>query len=168
MVNVTWFDALAYCRWLKGVTGKNVTLPSEAEWEKAARGNTDQRAYPWGDTFDAKKCNCTELGLGKTTPVGMFPEGASPHGCLDMSGNVWEWTRSLYGEYPYPKEGAERQRREDIEAPRTETRVLRGGSFLDYENLVRCAYRYRNHPDHRNVSFGFRVAASPSPAASGL
>ena len=98
VVNVTWHDACAYCRWLSEVTGKAIALPSEAEWEKAARGDQDQRAYPWGDAFDMLRCNSDELGLEDTTPVGIFPTGASPYGCLDMAGNVWEWTRSLWGE----------------------------------------------------------------------
>jgi formylglycine-generating enzyme required for sulfatase activity len=97
VVNVSWHDAMAYCKWLSEVTGEKITLPSEAEWEKAARGDRDRRVYPWGDTFDPSRCNCWNLGLGRTTPVGIFPDGASPYGCLDMSGNVWEWTRSLWG-----------------------------------------------------------------------
>jgi formylglycine-generating enzyme required for sulfatase activity len=97
VVNVSWNDALAYCRWLSEVTGKPITLPSEAEWEKAARGAQDARAYPWGDAFDAARCNVHESGFGDTTPVGIFLNGASPYGCLDMVGNVWDWTRSLCG-----------------------------------------------------------------------
>lgn len=91
VVNVSWHDALAYCRWLSEKTGKKISLPSEAQWEKAARGDKDKREYPWGDTFEATRCNSRDLGLGQTTPVGIFPNGASPYGCLDMSGNVWEW-----------------------------------------------------------------------------
>ncbi len=96
VVNVSWHEALAYCRWLSEVTGKAITLPSEAEWEKAARGDGDQREYPWGD-WQEGRANTDELGLNDTTPVGIFPEGASPYGVLDLSGNVWEWTRSLWG-----------------------------------------------------------------------
>ena len=85
---MSWQDALAYCRWLAAVTGKAVTLPSEAEWEKAARGASDARAYPWGDAFDAARCNAAESGFGDTTPVGIFASGASPYGCLDMAGTI--------------------------------------------------------------------------------
>jgi formylglycine-generating enzyme required for sulfatase activity len=96
VVNVSWHDAIAFCQWLSQVTGKVITLPSEAEWEKAARGDKDTRAYPWGDTFDRLRRNTRELGIGSTTPVGIFPDGASPYGVLEMSGNVWEWCRNKY------------------------------------------------------------------------
>jgi len=157
--NVTWYDALAYCAWLSKVTGKTITLPSEAQWEKAARGDQDKRAYPWGDAFDATKCNSYDLGLGSTTPVGIFPDGASPYGCLDMAGNVWEWTRSLYQDYPYnPQDG-----REDLAVSDATRRVVRGGSFDLFQIDVRCACRSRGGlPDNRDdhVS-GFRVVCAP-------
>ena len=113
VVKVSWHDALAYCRWLGEVTRQPVGLPSEAEWEKAARGADDARAYPWGDGFDASRCNIGESGFGGTTPVGVFVNGASPYGCLDMVGNVWEWTRSLYLPYPFD---ADDPNREDLQA----------------------------------------------------
>ncbi|MEW6289700.1 MAG: SUMF1/EgtB/PvdO family nonheme iron enzyme [Thermodesulfobacteriota bacterium] len=160
VVNVSWHDAMAYCRWLSQVTGKDITLPSEAEWEKAARGERDRREYPWGDTFDATKCNCFVLGLGNTTPVGIFPAGASPYGCLDMAGNVWEWTRSLYKAYPYNADDG----REKLNASSSEGRVLRGGSFINHVQLVRCADRVRIYPVFRNRDIGFRVVASPFPS----
>ena len=159
VVNVSWFDAMAYCAWLGKVTGKNISLPSEAEWEKAARGPStgsgSQRAYPWGDPFDSSKCNSSELGLDGTTPVGIFLEGASPYGLLDMSGNVWEWTRSFgydVSKYPYnPADGREDISRKDV------SRGLRGGSFLYVAVGVRCAYRDRSYPDLRGDHYGFRV-----------
>ena len=156
IVHVSWHDALAYCAWLSQMTGKPIMLPSEAEWEKAARGDQDKRTYPWGDAFDATKCSCSELGLISTTPVGIFPAGASPYGCLDMAGNVWEWTRSQYQGYPYnPTDG-----REDLAG--VASRVLRGGSFVNNRFDVRCAYRLRHGPDVRNLIVGFRVL-SPGP-----
>jgi iron(II)-dependent oxidoreductase len=99
-VEVTWHEARAYCEWLTGLwrskgkvtADEIVRLPTEAEWEKAARG-AGGRVYPWGDEWDETKCNTRETGLRDTSPVGIFPDGASPYGCLDMAGNVWEWGR---------------------------------------------------------------------------
>jgi formylglycine-generating enzyme required for sulfatase activity len=159
VANVSWHDAQDYCAWLSKAIGKSVTLPSEAEWEKAARGDQDPREYPWGDTFEATRCNNSELGLGSTTPVGIFPEGASPYGCLDMAGNVWEWTRSLWGTYPDPAKGPERTAREDLSA--SGRRVLRGGAFYLNPRFVRCAARLHNSPDYRRSGIGFRVVVSP-------
>ena len=96
MGNVTWYSALDYCMWLGEKLGLSVTLPSEAEWEKAARGGVDKRKYPWGDQWSELYCNSGELELKATTPVGLFLKGESPYGVLDMSGNVWEWTRSNF------------------------------------------------------------------------
>ena len=151
VVEVTWHDAIAYCQWLSQVTGKTITLPSEAEWEKAARGDKDRRAYPWGDTFDRLRCNTSELGIGATTPVGIFPDGVSPYGVLDMSGNVWEWTRSVYADYPYqPDDGREALVGDG-------RRVVRGGSFLDPRLNARAAARGNLAPDSRLDVDGFRV-----------
>ena len=101
MVNVTWYDARDYCQWLSGVTGRGYALPSEAEWEKGARG-TDEHIYPWGNRWDATLCNSGESGPDKTISVHAYPQGASPYGVLDMAGNVWEWTRSLWGPFGIP------------------------------------------------------------------
>ena len=150
VVWVTWHDAVAYCNWLSEVTGKPYCLPSEAEWEKGPRG-TDGRIYPWGNQWDAKRCN--SFGKG-TTPVGAYPEGASPYGFLDMAGNVWEWTRSVYRGYPYnPNDG-----REDLEAGGF--RMLRGGLSLDaYGAFARCSCRY-DRPAYFYGHSGFRVLVS--------
>jgi formylglycine-generating enzyme required for sulfatase activity len=192
VVNVTWHDAISYRAWLDGALKRiapemavgaagdpasafwrglaegelAVSLPSEAEWEKAARG-TDGRIYPWGPAFDSEKANMGETGLGRTSPVGCFPGGASPYGLLDMSGNVWEWTRSLYGNYPYPSERAERLRREDLSAGSDEGRVVRGGGFNDYRYGVRCASRYGFYPRRGNYHGGFRVVLALSALGSG-
>ncbi len=160
VIEVTWHDAIAYCRWLSEATGKSYGLPSEAEWEKGAR-DTDGRFYPWSNRWDKRRCNSRERGQGGTTPVDAYPDGASPYGILDMAGNVWEWTRSLWGKnpdepdfaYPYdPNDG-----RENLEAPDDTARVLRGGSFLDYQWLVRCAYRGVDFPQDLYDYLGFRV-----------
>lgn len=160
VTDVIWWDALAFARW------NGMTLPSEAEWEKAARG-VDGRIYPWGNAFDAKKCNTEEGKKGGTTPVGLYsPQGDSPYGCADMAGNVWEWTRSLWGtdwgepafKYPYRFD----DRREDESADKSILRVLRGGSFDFDSRNARCSCRSLDDPDDFfSDYFGFRVCASP-------
>jgi formylglycine-generating enzyme required for sulfatase activity/energy-coupling factor transporter ATP-binding protein EcfA2 len=144
---VTLDNAIEYCEWLSRMTGKQITLPSEAEWEKAVRGEKDKREYPWGDEFDPAKCNSSELKLGDTTPVGIFVEGASPYGVLDMSGNVWEWTRTNY------ETGIDDFHSRD-------SRVLRGGSYYVGAWYVRCALRGRLDPYGWNLNVGFRVVVS--------
>jgi hypothetical protein len=146
VVRVTWFNAMKYCEWLSEKTGKFITLPSDAEWEKAAR-STDKRPYPWGD-WERYHANTDELGVGDTTSVGIFLEGASPYNVLDMSGNVWEWTRSNY------LDGNDASQFLD-------SRVLRGGSFQDGSNFARCVFRAKNLPGFRYGNFGFRVVVSP-------
>jgi formylglycine-generating enzyme required for sulfatase activity len=165
VVNVSWYDAQDYCRWLSEVTGRGYALPSEAEWEKGARG-TDGRIYPWGSQWEATRCNSDESNLGKTTSVYAYPQGASPYGALDMAGNVWEWTRSLWGtngerpDYRYPYRLTDG--RENLSAGRNERRVLRGGAFHYLHGLVRCAYRYRHSPNSRIRNLGFRVVVCPA------
>ncbi|MBN2393495.1 MAG: SUMF1/EgtB/PvdO family nonheme iron enzyme [Anaerolineae bacterium] len=164
VVYVSWDDAMAYCKWLAEATGKPYTLPSEAEWAKAARG-TDGRLYPWGNTFDKNKCNVGESGVKDTTPVDRYPQGASPYGVLDMAGNVWEWTRSQFKAYPYdPADG-----REDVSA--SAGRVLRGGAFHNLEGYARCAVRDWYRPSDGYRDYGFRVVVvggAAAPIDSGL
>jgi formylglycine-generating enzyme required for sulfatase activity len=153
VVSVTSYDALAYCRWLAEITGKPYRLPSEAEWEKAARG-TDGRIYPWGNDWDAKRCNTSEGGKRDTTPVGSYPQGASPYGLSDMAGNVSEWCHSFLRPYPYDaKDGREDE--EDWDA-----RVSRGGSFAYQGWLARCACRDANPPHFWFEFVGFRVCVA--------
>jgi formylglycine-generating enzyme required for sulfatase activity len=182
VVNVTWYDALKYCDWptecLQGWEGTpeplstllrqegwRISLPSEAEWEKAVRG-TDGRIYPWGDEPDPERANYGETGIQARSAVGCFPSGASPYGVEEVSGNVWEWTRSLWGtsfsrpdfKYPYvPGDG-----RENPDASQETLRVLRGGAFdLDLLRLVRCASRDWYYPRYRFGNNGFRVGVLP-------
>jgi formylglycine-generating enzyme required for sulfatase activity len=157
VVNVSWRDAQAYCRWLSGKIERTVRLPTEAEWEKTARGDKDKRAYPWGDEWLELRCNSDELGLGETSPVGLFLNGASPYGVLDMAGNVWEWCQSKYAPYPYRADDG----REGEELTRGEGRVVRGGSWYLYRWVCRAAARFRRVPAYFINSFGFRVARSP-------
>jgi formylglycine-generating enzyme required for sulfatase activity len=165
VVYVSWHDVLAYCRWLSEVTGELIMLPGEAQWEKAARGDQDQRAYPWGDVWDDSEAqyagNTRELGLGLTTPVGIFPDGASPYGCLDMAGNVWGWTRSLWGvnwrapDFRYPYDAGDG--REDLGVGSDVYRVLRGGAFQLDRRFARCSYRDWDNPYSADGLCGFRV-----------
>jgi formylglycine-generating enzyme required for sulfatase activity len=151
VVHMRWNDALAYCEWLSRETGKPYRLPTEAEWEKAAR-NADQRTWPWGSDWDAAKCNSKEGGVGHTTPVGQYsPAGDSPYGVADMAGNVSEWCGSLDRLYPCQSGDG----REDLTA--SGDRVLRGGAFSDDKESVRCTYRYRRLPASRDKTTGFRV-----------
>jgi formylglycine-generating enzyme required for sulfatase activity len=124
-----------------------------------------RRAYPWGEEAGTERANYGETGIGTTSAGGCFPDGRSPYGLEDLSGNVWEWTRSLWGEdwrkptftYPYdPSDG-----REDVNAGDDVLRVLRGGAFFDYPSGVRCAYRYWYLSHYRDSSLGFRVVVSP-------
>ncbi|MBI3269358.1 MAG: SUMF1/EgtB/PvdO family nonheme iron enzyme [Planctomycetes bacterium] len=150
VVGVAWRDAVAYCRWISEVTGRPHRLPTEAEWERAARG-TDGREFPWGNEWREGLANESSLGLGGTTPVGVFPAGASPSECLDMAGNVWEWCSSLYRKYPYDA----RDGREDAAAGGA--RVLRGGAWDSGSLLVRAACRGDIAPGARSDRVGFRV-----------
>ena len=154
VVHISWHDVQAFCDWA------SVYLPSEAEWEKAARG-TQGCLFPWGnDAPNDLLCNFN-MHVGDTTPVGHYPAGISPYGLLDMAGNVWEWTSSLWGPngrnpafaYPYdPDDG-----RENLAAEDTIFRILRGGAFFNFDNQVRCAYRHTNEPNFRDDNIGFRV-----------
>jgi formylglycine-generating enzyme required for sulfatase activity len=154
VVHVSWEEACGYCEWLSQVTGKRIRLPTEAEWEKAARGDMDKRSYPWGDKFDASKCNSEEAGLGGTSPVGAFPAGASPYGCLDMSGNVWQWVQDWYDERYY-WQGATR----NLQGPSSgEAKVVRGGSWSLFPGLARVSSRLRLVPGGRLGNVGFRCA----------
>jgi len=162
-VGVTWDDAIAYCKWLEETTGRNYRLPSEAEWEYAARGS-DGRLYPWGNAFDAKRCNAQPSGIGGTTAVGYYsPVGDSPRGCADMAGNVREWTNTRWGRDPNVAEYAYPYRTDDDRENSLcehELRICRGGSFADRAVRVTCTARYRYDSSSCDRRRGFRVAMS--------
>jgi formylglycine-generating enzyme required for sulfatase activity len=176
VVDVTWYEALAYCQWLAErlrewermpeplatllrEEGWVVTLPSEAEWEKAARGK-DGREFPWGQEPDPNLANYSDTGIDATSAVGCFPGGVSPYGAEDMSGNVWEWCRTKW------EENYEDYRNDnDLEG--SDHRVLRGGAFSFTAYLVRCAFRFRYLPYYRHGGRGFRVVVAPFSPPSG-
>lgn len=186
VVGLNWFEVVAFGRWLNGrwrvagwlPGGWQVMLPSEAEWEKGARGGLylpaqplirpvseltphppvdlvanplPQRAFPWGDDVDANRANYVVAHVVPNSP-GCFAAGRSVYGCVEMSGNVWEWTRSLYGPYPFEEEGGE------TAVKLFDNLVLRGGAFWTAEKFIRCAARSRRPPHDRSNSYGFRVA----------
>jgi formylglycine-generating enzyme required for sulfatase activity len=192
VVGVTWYEAVAFCRWLteqlrqRGELGANweISLPTESQWEKAARGGLQvpsapiivdrlqpadlgsetpnpllARCYPWGDDPDAERANYRDTGIGTTSAVGCFPGGASPYGVEDLSGNVSEWCRTKW-------EKSYHDYREDNDLPGYAPRVWRGGAFDDGARYVRCAFREQGYPDLRYYltvigGVGFRVMASP-------
>lgn len=187
VVGVTWYEAAAYCNWLgfqlirvqlpfrvwsdtqvavKASSKQNVSvrLPSEPEWEKAARGAAGLR-WPWGNEWQDDRANTEEAHLGETSAVGIFPAGVSSYGLQDVAGNVWEWTRSRWGKqsirkpdygYPYRQDDG----REELGGP--DLRVVRGGSWNDFQRDARCAVRRRSAPVDFLKLLGFRVVVSLS------
>ncbi len=154
VVGISKIDAEAYIQWLNQKTGLGFRLPTEAEWERAARG-TDGRIFPWGNTFDPWRCNTAESVKKGTTPVGFYsPGGDSPSGAVDMVGNVWEWTQSLFLPYPFNP-----SKRND-EAKARGRYVVRGGAWYYTRKLARCAAREGIVADYLSSSIGFRLARS--------
>lgn len=148
VVLVSWYDAVAYCKWLTEHKNDGFVyrLPTEKEWEKGARG-TDGRIYPWEGEFDKEKCNTQESWIGGTAEVTRYPQGASPYGCRDMVGNVWEWTNSDYDTGKNCEELIE-----DFSP------VLRGGVWYGLQAFARCAYRNGSYPLNRYSFIGFRCS----------
>jgi hypothetical protein len=151
---VSWYEAMAYCRWLAAKTGRAVRLPAEREWEKAARG-ADGREYPWGNGYKAGYANINETlvnagphYLKQTSAVGIYPQGASPYGVQDLAGNVWEWCLDKYDTSGDTDSGGEGRR------------VVRGGSWFGYPDGARAAYRGWGSPSYRGYYIGFRLLCS--------
>jgi formylglycine-generating enzyme required for sulfatase activity len=166
VVGVNWYEAMAYAAWLARVTGKGYCLPSEAQWEWAARrrqkrtlwnwGNRSGRRYPWGDKWDGNKCNWRGSGLNTPNPVGVYPHGVTADGLHELAGNVYEWTATLYRPYRYrADDGREAANVEGL-------RVVRGGSWYTDQRTVRCACRGWDDPWLWSRNRGFRLARTLS------
>lgn len=148
VVGVAWYEASAFCVWLSAKLNTPVSLPTGAQWEKAAR-STDRRRYPWGSEITSEHANWTATGIGMTSAVGIFPKGASPFGVLDLSGNVWEWCLTKWHrDYTVTTNN---------EAWGVATRVMRGGSFYYDHSYARCAVRSDGDPGYRSDNVGFRA-----------
>ena len=150
---VSWYDAVAYCRWLSAKLGYEIRLPTECEWQQAVTGGNPANVYPWGADWEVDRANTNEGRLGRTTAVGMYPHGASPVGTLDMSGNVWEWCLNLYGDPG------------DMNLSSSSGRVVRGGSWGAPPLGARAGCRDVGIPSGRLGLLGFRVWCS-SPIRS--
>jgi formylglycine-generating enzyme required for sulfatase activity len=149
VVGILWHEADAFCAWVSEREGREISLPSERQRERAARGDRNA-PYPWGEHFDERLCNCAESGIGRTTPVDRYPDGQSEFGVFDLSGNVWEWCRDAW------KVGAPGDAPCESAAPR----VLRGGSFADTSLSMLCEIRARYRSSVRLPNVGFRVVAT--------
>ena len=152
VTNVNWFEADRYCRW------RQTRLPTEAEWEKTARG-TDGREFPWGNQFDPRKANTAASDIGHLLPVGSVPQGASPYGALDMAGNAMEWVDDWYLPYPGSQDPSPLFGKKN--------KVFRGGGYGSSDGhyalslFYRTAYRSSSPPEEHYVDLGFRCAKSP-------
>jgi formylglycine-generating enzyme required for sulfatase activity len=167
VVAVTWYEARAYCNWLSAQSGHAIRLPTEVQWEAAARG-MEGRRFPWGEAFDRLNANTDETHVRRTTPVGVFPSGDTPLGVADLAGNTYDWTSSLWGErtgawdeprHPYPYDAGDG--REDAEAPPDCARVVRGGSTCYYAADARAVWRENRLPSCADYDRGLRLVWAP-------
>ena len=147
---VSWYEAVAFYRWLSAKTGKSIRLPTEWEWQQAATGGDPQREYPWESGWDDSRGNSIVSRLNRTTGVGMYPQGATPQSVMDMAGNVWEW---CLNEYDNP----ERPEAISING-KVGQRVVRGGSWDNGPEYLRASNRFWRHPSgYRDSFLGFRL-----------
>lgn len=163
VVCVSWRNAIAYTEWLADMTGEPWRLPTEAEWEKAARWDVaarQARIYPWGDTWDMARCNNLESDMGEMIAIGNVPAGASPYGVQEMMGNVSQWCSSIYRRYPYTL----RDNREKLDEPGS--RIIRGSSYSAGAKFCRAAVRNASRPDDADKKTGFRLARGPMPGGA--
>lgn len=148
VVGVSWYEVAAFCQWASAATNQHIVLPCEQEWQRAAQGD-DERKYPWGNAWNCQRCNNSvkPCANDQTTEVKAYEDkGVSPFGVVDMVGNSWEWCRTGYETGSHEMDGSD-------------VRVLRGGSWYDYElNIFRVTHRYRDRPQDRGDNLGFRVS----------
>lgn len=147
---MSWFEAIAFCRWLSARLGQAVRLPSEWEWQQAATGGRSENTYPWGPEFDSLRANGGDSNIDRTSAVGVFPNGSWSGGPLDMAGNVWELCVNKY-EKPNSRSASDIDQSNDL-------RVIRGGSWNNFPLDLRSSLRDRSAADLRNLLVGFRVA----------
>ena len=159
VVLIKYDDALVYCAWMSETLNRPVRLPTEAEWEKAARGGVDGLQYPWGDDIDPSRCNFLVDPSMKhqrsTRPTGTYPP--NPYGLYDMAGNVWEWVSDWYSADYY----ASSEMRDPRGPQSGAMRIVRGGSWVNEDvGMLRCAYRHKIPPDTYAYSMGFRIVCT--------
>ncbi|MDX2076005.1 MAG: SUMF1/EgtB/PvdO family nonheme iron enzyme [bacterium] len=155
VVGITWYEARAYCAWLSAQTGQIFGLPTEVQYEAATRGK-EGRKYAYGNTFEPFWGNTFETHIRKTTPIGVFPQGKTPEGIYDLTGNVYSWTTTIYEDFRYPYQLDDRENLNSINK-----RVMRGGSWFSNTDFARASYRYDLNPNIRNLSIGFFVVCRP-------
>ena len=143
--NVNWYEASAFANWLGSLLKMKVSLPTIAQWQRAAKGD-DDRYFPWGDDYDEEHCNTLESGLKMTTPVNRYHKGASPYGIYDMAGNLWEWTLNTAAA---------------TEDGRDQRRAVAGGSFVSPCDRAQTSFRYYLEPRVRYSSIGIRLVGLP-------
>jgi formylglycine-generating enzyme required for sulfatase activity len=148
---VSWFEAVAFCNWLSARTRTRIRLPTEWEWQQAATSGNPANDYPWGKDWDAARCNSTESRLNRTTPVGLYPLGATLQGTMDMAGNVREWCLNTFDNPETPESVR-------LDDDSKNWRVLRGGSWLNLPEFLRTSLRFRYLPGSRANLIGFRLA----------
>jgi formylglycine-generating enzyme required for sulfatase activity len=173
VVGVSWFETAAFCNWLTEIRndGYLYRLPTEEEWQAVAAGK-EGREYPWGKGGDSKKCNTSEIKIGRTSSVGIFVDGNTPEGVADMSGNIWEWMKTeyktksnqddfkfdleVYNLYLKGKYGEAW----DLSEKRENAPGLHGGSWSHAYVVARCAFLFYSSPDYRFLNIGFRCVRS--------
>ncbi len=147
---MSWFEAVAFCRWLSTRLGQAVRLPTEWEWQQAATGGNSKNPFPWGAEWVAARASSQESELRRTAAVGVYPNAATKQGVFDMAGNVWEWCVNKY-EKPNSRSASDIDQSKDL-------RVIRGGSWLYFSVFLRSSFRFRYNAGNRNYNVGFRLA----------